>query len=173
MIKFIFLCCGFLGFAQVENASNFSQKKLNVNDNMAQADDIVGYQFYKGAFLNSNLTNNLKLQTGFLYTNTNDNLLIIDAPILLKYKIRTKFEAFFGSKLNLNIKDELSTMQPLGMATKGFGASGEFGLHYDVNAKMMLEFRYSLPIIEQTVSDPSTLNHYSGSLFRLGSRFKF
>ena len=173
MIRILFLCCSFLGFAQVEQGSNFSQLKMSVNDSIQLKDGLVGYQFYEGSFFNSSLTNNLKLQTGFLYTNTTNNVLVLDAPILLRYKINNKFQAIFGSKVNVRIKDGLSTFQPLEIGSRGLGVSGEFGLQYDVNDKLMLEMRYSLPIIKQSVNDPSTIDYYSGSLFKLGSRFKF
>ena len=175
MIRLLFLCCSFSGFAQVEQGSNFSQSKMNVNDSIQiqQDDGLLGYQFYHGSFFNSSLTNNLKLQTGFLYTNTTNNILVIDVPILLRYKINNKFQAFFGSKLNVSVKDGLSTFQPLEIGSKGIGVSGEFGLQYDVNDNLMLEMRYSSPILKQSVNDPSTINYYSGSLFKLGSRFKF
>lgn len=173
MIRLLFLCCSFLGFAQVEQGSNFSQLKMSITDSIQQDDGLLGYQFYKGSFLNSSLTDNLKLQTGFLYTNTTNNVLVIDVPILIRYKINNKFQAFFGSKLNVSVKDGLSTFLPLEAGSTGIGVSGEFGLQYDVNDNLILEMRYSSPILEQSVNDPSTINYYSSSLFKLGSRFKF
>ena len=173
MLRLLFLCCSVIGFAQVEQESNLTPTKMTVSDSINQNIGLVGYQFYKGGFLSTKLSNNLNLQTGLLYMNTTNNVLVIDAPLLFNYKINNKFEAFFGSKLNLMIKDGISTLQPLGSGAKGIGVSGELGIRYDVSEKMMLELRYSLPIIEQPVSDPSAIDHYSGSLLRLGSRFKF
>lgn len=173
MLRLLFLYFSVIGFAQVEKESSFIPSKMNVSDSINQNIGLVGYQFYKGGFLNTKLLNNLNLQTGMLYMNTTNNVLVIDAPLLFNYKINNKFEAFFGSKLNLMIKDGLSTLQPLSSGAVGVGISGEFGVQYDVNDKVMLELRYSLPIIKQPVTDPSAINHYSGSLLRLGSRFKF
>ena len=173
MIKLIFLFWSVFCFSQVEKQTNNNLTKPNTNDSINNNIGVVGYQFYKGGFISTSLTNNWQLNTGFLYTNTIDNTLEVEIPILFKYNINNKFHAFFGSKLSMVKNNGLSTMQPLGITRNGFGVSAEFGLQYDVSDKLMLELRYSLPVIEQSANQPSSLNYGNGGLLKLGSSFKF
>lgn len=167
----LFLLMSSFMFGQTENEraidSSMTEPVL-VKDNIG----VLGYQFQHGKFYNIRISDAWRLQTGLFNTNS-DNFKIVELPFLVKHDFTKNFRGFFGSKAQIVIDNGFSTLQPLSTGSKSFGASAEFGLQYDVSEKVMIEFRYSLPIMEQSILYPSTPNLGSGGMFYLGSGFKF
>lgn len=132
----------------------------------------VGYHSYYGQFYDLKLSNSFNLQTGLFRTNS-DNFVIVELPILIKHDFGNNFRAFFGSKMQMVVDPGFSTLQPLSTGSKSFSASTELGFQYDFSHKMMIELRYSLPIIEQSILYPSIPSFGTGGQLFLGTDFKF
>ncbi|RYH73436.1 hypothetical protein EVU94_09590 [Flavobacteriaceae bacterium 144Ye] len=170
-ILFVFLIITACCFSQTEENKSLTIVNTTFTDSLQKPIGLIGYQFYNGGFITNRLSKNVNLELGLLYTNI-DNYKIIEVPILIKHNFNKNFRVFFGSKLNMEINNGFSTLQPLNNTSNGMNMSLETGLQYDVNNSIMLEARYSLPVFQKNSTKPSII-YYNTSMFKFGSNFKF
>ena len=155
-----FLICS-IGFCQTENDSTSVSQDIGV----------LGSQFYNGQLMAISMGKSAYLQTGLLQIKTN-NAIVSEMPILFKTKVANDFQAFFGTKLKL-VQNPLFSVLQQGNPSMDYGASIEAGIQYDVNDKMMLELRYSIPVIKNKDFYPNVPNLNATPMLRLGTGFQF
>lgn len=157
----VFLICS-IGFAQTETEPNSPSKNIG----------LLGYQFYDGELAMFPLGESLYLQTGIFQMRTMD-LLVNEIPLLFKVPVAKDFHAFFGAKLKMIRNPGFSESAYGRRPERDFGASFEAGLQYDVNDRMMLELRYSAPVIKNKGFYPKVPNIDATQMLRIGTGFKF
>ncbi len=150
-----------IGFCQVETDSSSVSKDIG----------LLGYQFYDGQLISIGLGRSVYLQTGNLQTRTLD-LLVNEMPILFKKKVENDFTVFFGGKLN-RVQNPAFSLLPQSNPPIDYGASLETGIQYDVNSNMMLELRYSNPVIKNKGFYPTVPTIDASPMLRLGTGWKF
>jgi hypothetical protein len=159
------------GFAQTKSETESVQPVKSDSISVSQDIGLLGYQFHSGQMAIIPISEGFYLQTGILELGHSD-LQVVEMPIIFKKKIAKDFYAFFGAKLNaVTNLGILSLNRP--PTSRDYGASLEMGIQYDVNDRMMLELRYSVPVIKNQGVYPSVPNINNTPYLRLGTGFKF
>ncbi|WP_026754151.1 hypothetical protein [Sediminibacter sp. Hel_I_10] len=158
-ISFFAVCS--ISFSQVEVDTTSASKTIG----------LLGYQFHNGQLGVTSLGKNTYLQTGILQIKTADAL-VTEMPILFKKQVANDFALFFGTKLNL-VQNPLFSVLNQGNPQQDYGASIEAGLQYDIKQNMMLELRYSVPLIKNKGFYPTVPTIDYSPMLRLGTGIKF
>ena len=138
-------------------ASNNLQKASTTNTSSETG-------FYVGVFLTDiPITDDVELEPGINYASIND-LDMLHAPILIKYKIDDKFSASAGPSL-LYFLD-----QPTGLKSVGVGLNA--GVSYGIMDNFLVEVKYDLGISNLVENAPSG-SSLKLSQFLVGVAYKF
>ncbi len=149
------------------NNSNISGKDSN-----GDAAGYLGNEFYVGFFIESQLKKKISLQTELIYSFTEDYN-FLEVPLNIRYTIYETFWIFAGPKFDF-LLDNDEDIDEANYEFRNFGVSLDLGVQYHLSAKLFVEVRYSVGLVEQLKRDIQLdINNATRNTFRIGIGYKF
>jgi Outer membrane protein beta-barrel domain len=122
----------------------FNQSSINGVMSDGRKSGFSSLDLYAGFFADTNLTEKWNLESELLFSYT-DVYHFVEIPIHLKYKLSSRFNIFFGPKLNFLVDN----IQEYNNNLRSFGVSGEIGSQFLINKQFFIELRYSKGFTKQ------------------------
>jgi hypothetical protein len=158
----------YMGLKIGYNNSNMSGKDSN-----GEASGLLGNEFYLSLFKDTQLKEQLSLQTELLFSFTSDYH-FIEIPITMKFKIYKKLDVFLGPKLDFLLDNDNDRNEAPYYLFRNFGVSADFGIQYPLSDHFFAEMRYSIGFTEQLTRDVQLdINNATRNTFRIGVGYKF
>ncbi len=169
----VFLISTFISSAQDEiitskNKFHFGIRhgysELNISNNYTSRGRT---SVYAGLFLSKSLSEKFSLQLEANYSQS----VLLDIPLLLKYKLTNKFDLFTGPQLNLSIDN--GSLR--GFEDEKYGSSFLLGAQYNINSHWFIDARYTYGLTDQFLIDvyDETPHYGSKNSFNFGIGYKF